>query len=377
MTASHLRCCLFVLLFTALLGAPFAPGYAAETYDAGMRAYDAGDHAKALEIWGPLAEGGDGKAQYSLGKLLENGGGRVQQDLAEAAKWYQRAADHGVSAAQNNLGLMYAQGRGVPRDVARAAQLWLAAAEKDHPIAQFNLGLAYFRGEGVAKNQSQATGWMGSSIFSDAHAFVWDNGNVTDLGVIPGGFTGMGMAINNQGDVAVQGLTFNDQNEVIVRSFLWRDGQWIDIGVLPGCEGTRVLDLNDAGQAIGYCEGPGAIARFVWHNGVMYDLNELWISDDPGFTGIGGVWAISNEGRIAGSGLHVEFSGVAMRLTPIMSPLGDLDGDGTVGVKDLLILLGAWGPCPKKGDCLADFDNSGDVGVKDLLILLGNWGPCP
>ncbi|MCH8122295.1 MAG: hypothetical protein IH853_04155 [Bacteroidetes bacterium] len=27
--------------------------------------------------------------------------------------------------------------------------------------------------------------------------------------------------------------------------------------------------------------------------------------------------------------------------------------------------------------CLADFDNSGDVGVKDLLFLLGAWGPCP
>jgi hypothetical protein len=55
----------------------------------------------------------------------------------------------------------------------------------------------------------------------------------------------------------------------------------------------------------------------------------------------------------------------------------DLDNSGDVGVKDLLVLLGAWGPCPPKGDCLADFDDSGDVGVKDLLILLGNWGPCP
>ncbi len=56
---------------------------------------------------------------------------------------------------------------------------------------------------------------------------------------------------------------------------------------------------------------------------------------------------------------------------------GDLDDSNDVGVKDLLILLGAWGPCPKKGDCPADFDNSNDVGVKDLLFLLGNWGPCP
>ena len=57
--------------------------------------------------------------------------------------------------------------------------------------------------------------------------------------------------------------------------------------------------------------------------------------------------------------------------------LWDLDASGDVGVKDLLILLGEWGPCPKQGDCPADFDNSGDVGVKDLLTLLGVWGPCP
>ncbi len=56
---------------------------------------------------------------------------------------------------------------------------------------------------------------------------------------------------------------------------------------------------------------------------------------------------------------------------------GDLDGSNDVGVKDLLFLVAAWGPCPPKGDCPADFDNTGDVGVNDLLILLGVWGPCP
>ena len=53
---------------------------------------------------------------------------------------------------------------------------------------------------------------------------------------------------------------------------------------------------------------------------------------------------------------------------------GDLDGDGTVGVTDLLILLGNWGPCPPKGACPADLNGNGSIGVKDLLILLGNWG---
>ena len=53
---------------------------------------------------------------------------------------------------------------------------------------------------------------------------------------------------------------------------------------------------------------------------------------------------------------------------------GDFNGDGVVGVKDLLLLLGAWGP--NKGHP-ADIDGDGVVGVKDLLELLGNWGPCP
>ena len=53
---------------------------------------------------------------------------------------------------------------------------------------------------------------------------------------------------------------------------------------------------------------------------------------------------------------------------------GDIDGDGSVGVKDLLILLGSWGPCDDCNDCPADLDDDCSVGVKDLLILLGNWG---
>ena len=51
----------------------------------------------------------------------------------------------------------------------------------------------------------------------------------------------------------------------------------------------------------------------------------------------------------------------------------DLDCDGTVGVKDLLILLSAWGPCL---GCPADLDCDGVVGVEDLLLLLAAWGTC-
>ncbi len=52
----------------------------------------------------------------------------------------------------------------------------------------------------------------------------------------------------------------------------------------------------------------------------------------------------------------------------------DLDGDGTVGILDLLALLAAWGTDPGGPP---DFDGDGAVGILDLLALLANWGPCP
>jgi hypothetical protein len=54
--------------------------------------------------------------------------------------------------------------------------------------------------------------------------------------------------------------------------------------------------------------------------------------------------------------------------------LGDLNGDGVVDVSDLLLLLGAWGPCSAGQPCPADLIGNGTVGVSDLLTLLSNWG---
>ncbi len=52
----------------------------------------------------------------------------------------------------------------------------------------------------------------------------------------------------------------------------------------------------------------------------------------------------------------------------------DLDGDGSVGVTDLLILLANWGPCRDCNTCSADLDGDCSVGVTDLIMLLSNWG---
>ncbi len=56
--------------------------------------------------------------------------------------------------------------------------------------------------------------------------------------------------------------------------------------------------------------------------------------------------------------------------------LGDLDGDGTVGILDFLMLLAGWGPCdePCLPSCPGDLDGDCTVGIEDFLALLANWG---
>ncbi len=45
--------------------------------------------------------------------------------------------------------------------------------------------------------------------------------------------------------------------------------------------------------------------------------------------------------------------------------------DGSVGINDLIAMLGDWGGT---GPC--DLDGGG-IRVTDLILLLGAWGPCP
>jgi uncharacterized protein len=54
----------------------------------------------------------------SLGK-----GEGVRQDYSAAVRWFRQAAEQGVAAAQNDLGVMYASGKGVPKNVI-LAYMW-------------------------------------------------------------------------------------------------------------------------------------------------------------------------------------------------------------------------------------------------------------
>jgi uncharacterized protein len=87
-------------------------------------------------------------AQNNLGLMYARGKGVLQND-AVAVTWYRKAAARHYAPAESNLGFMYLQGRGVPADTKEAAKLFRKAAKTGNGAAQYNLGLLYYLGSGV------------------------------------------------------------------------------------------------------------------------------------------------------------------------------------------------------------------------------------
>ena len=99
-----------------------------------MAAYDRGDYATAVRLVHPLAEQGNAQAQNSLGAMYYNGKG-VVKNFKEAIKWYRLAAAQGNISAQLNLASMYYEGEGVTENFVRA-HMWLnIAAAQGSPDA--------------------------------------------------------------------------------------------------------------------------------------------------------------------------------------------------------------------------------------------------
>ncbi len=99
---------------------------------------------------------GDAEAQFSLG--LRFAGEGAAQDYAQAAVWYQKAADQSHPLAQFNLGIMYAAGQGMPRDEVKSMGWMQSAADLGDAGAQHHLGMKLHRAsfEGLPENASES-----------------------------------------------------------------------------------------------------------------------------------------------------------------------------------------------------------------------------
>ncbi|KAG0266075.1 hypothetical protein BGZ95_003113 [Linnemannia exigua] len=112
------------------------------------------------------ASQGDKVAQNTLGEMYKDGRGVLQNNHA-AMEWFLKAADQGCPFAQYNIGNLYLFGRGVTHDKVEAVHWHLKAAEHDHAAAQNKLGSMYRDGHGVLEDPSEAMIWYHKAAEQD------------------------------------------------------------------------------------------------------------------------------------------------------------------------------------------------------------------
>ncbi len=105
------------------------------------------------------AEAGSARAQTSLGNHHEspyswtsNRIGDVRVSMAEAVRWYRRAADQNWADGQYRLASCYLEGKGVEMDEERGLDWMRAAADQDLPKALVELSELYFHGVGQPRS---------------------------------------------------------------------------------------------------------------------------------------------------------------------------------------------------------------------------------
>jgi len=102
---------------------------------------------------------GDPAAAYEVGVRFAEGKG-VAPDLDQAAKWYDRAAQAGVVPALFRLGTFYEKGLSVKKDVDIARRYYAQAAERGSAKAMHNLAVLDADGGGKGANYKSASTWF-------------------------------------------------------------------------------------------------------------------------------------------------------------------------------------------------------------------------
>jgi localization factor PodJL len=146
-----------VLRAAALRGDPTA------AYEVGVRFAEGKGVAQnideAVKWYDRAAQAGIVPAIFRLGTLYEKGLS-VKRDPDIARRYYLQAAERGSAKAMHNLAVLDADGGGKGANYQSAAQWFRKAADRGVADSQFNLGILYARGIGVEQNLAESFKWF-------------------------------------------------------------------------------------------------------------------------------------------------------------------------------------------------------------------------
>lgn len=117
-----------------------------------------------------------------------------------------------------------------------------------------------------------------SAYYGQNHAFIYRNDNMTDLGTLPGDFSAVAYAINDSGYVVGYSA-----NAVAYKAVVWSSSGVINLlPVLDSATSSYAYGINNNKLIIGECNLSGGNVPAVWSNNKVYNINDL-IKSNPGY----------------------------------------------------------------------------------------------
>ena len=169
-------------------------------------------------------------------------------------------------------------------------------------------------------SQGQAAGFSGTCT-NALHAVSWTNGTASPLPDIGGGAIAEG--INDRGQIV--GI-IGSADGTTEFGALWQNGELTNLGTLPGDFAAIATGINNRGQVVGSTLDSNFFWShgFIWQDGVMTDLNTLFPEDTNLFATMAN--KINERGQI--SGMAIVRSGPdkgnihAFLATPVNASIG-------------------------------------------------------
>jgi len=118
-----------------------------------------GEYTKAIKMYRQIAKQGNTVAQQLLGSLYMNGKG-IKQNYSKAIYWFKKAAEQDEAIAQYYLGMLRLEGKGVKQDFSKAFDWLYKSAEQEDALAQYQLGNMYLKGIGIEQQYFMAAHWF-------------------------------------------------------------------------------------------------------------------------------------------------------------------------------------------------------------------------
>lgn len=188
---------------------------------------------------------------------------------------------------------------------------------------------------------------LGTQAIIDQIIVVWPGGATRTLTDLPADATWVMHPTTALGDADGDGVIA--LTDLLVMTDCFTGDAPGTIGV--GCE---IMDVESDGDV----DLADLALLLPAYGGPLHDCNDNGVAD--------------LEEIISGAAPDLDYNGQIDGCQIV----GDLDGDGAVGVLDLLQLVADWGPCSSLCSpiCISDLDGDCTVGVLELMTVLSNWG---